>query len=299
MGEVQKHGFVFEKKIIKLLKCEKSCNYTDIYDGYDKDNDNNLQIKMMKENSELCLGDTLRNQQKKDDFTLIIGIWGDNNKYKVKKFYSLKIDYRKWNDLSKFDNIKECIKEFKTISGDKKDDYRFKHLKQKYTNEWDNNNKIFSLRFRRDHTGQSRLQTVVTKKNFLKFTNHFKKDDRYEIELEDINYAIENRSPSPFRNVKKKKCRDGKILNPVSKRCVDINSKIGKDIIKKQQVKSVSLVVKSVSPVVKSVSPVVKSTLGLAELTSMFSKIKLSGNKNKTERLLPIPKNLSPDTRQT
>jgi hypothetical protein len=193
-NERQWHVFVYERVLIKQYNLTPSTNYTGTFDAYDGSIP--VQIKFIKDNGEVCLGDYIRNMNKSQNFILHVAFY--KNKYDTTNInqYTLYIDYTIYLALFKLrDNIKyiksEFIKsEFMNISNDKKDDERFKVFKNTYKKD----DGIISVRFKRDHKKQKRIQAAISYTNFEKFIKLFKP---YEFKINNTNIMTLNNSTEP------------------------------------------------------------------------------------------------------
>jgi hypothetical protein len=61
--------------------------------------------------------------------------------------------------------IQEMLDEMSTISNDKSDDSKWKQFRLKWKERYGNS--IISLRFKRDHKKQKRIQCGISRNNFL------------------------------------------------------------------------------------------------------------------------------------
>lgn len=167
MPERQEHGFLYQEKKRIELDLIKEENYTAEFDAYRKNDNFPYQIKTIKFGSAIDLGDYFRNSSRTQDFILIIGFW-KGTKDSIVETYILKIDYIKWNSLCCFDKKIEMRDEMKNISNNHSDDEKWKLFRTKYKKEY--GNKKISLRFKRDHKEQKRIQCAI---NNFDFFNYF------------------------------------------------------------------------------------------------------------------------------
>jgi len=168
--ERQVHGFSFEKKFSLFEDLTLNDNYTGKNDAF-KDNIP-YQIKYIKNNSSIDLGDYFRNSKKEKDFYLIIGFW-EKEKDNVVAIYKLFIDKDKWNNLFNF-SLKEELKEWiSSVSNDYSYDKQWKEEMNYFKKEWNKTKREVELRFKRDHKTQKRIQCAINKSNFF---NYFLKE---------------------------------------------------------------------------------------------------------------------------
>jgi hypothetical protein len=173
LGERQKHGFDYEREVIERYSLMKSKNYTAEYDAYY--NGIPVQIKCIKHGCAIEMGDYKRNSRKKDDFILIIGFW-KGKEHKIIKEIVLYIDHEKFNEQLRFgdENLyHKIIAEMNLITNLKVDDEKWKQFCKKYKGLWPITS-LFSIRFKRDHKKQKRIQCAIPWKNFVTFVSEFK-----------------------------------------------------------------------------------------------------------------------------
>jgi hypothetical protein len=169
-GARQQHGFIYEDYIIKTFNLEKCGIYTSKFDAYyDKIP---VQIKCIKKNSEICLGDFKRIQLIDQDFILVLGFWEKNRKNIVKQEV-LYIDHVVFKTFCDFDKTESMITEMKSISNRVCDDILWRKFIKKHKELYPTEN-IIKLRFKRDHKVQKRIQCAVKfqdlkRYNFKKF----------------------------------------------------------------------------------------------------------------------------------
>lgn len=164
----QKHGFVYQSKVINKYNLLEQNDYTAEYDAMYKNIP--VQIKCSKYGGSLELGDYRRNKNKNKDFILAIGLWKNNDTLRktIKKEYLLYIEhYNYTKQLGYYNDYIESLmyEEFKNISNHQEHDYRWKQFCTKYKLLWNKDNKI-SIRFKRDHKKQKRIQCAISWFNF-------------------------------------------------------------------------------------------------------------------------------------
>lgn len=167
MNERQKHGFIYEEYIINKNNLIKENNYTSKWDGYElyKGVKTPVSVKCMKINSNIEFGDFKRQLEINEDFILYVGFW-ENNKQNIIEEYKILIKKDSW--CKYFGNkkiIKQMLDELKTISNSYFDDNKWLKYRTKYKESYGES--ILSLRFKRDHKKQKRIQCAITKNNFI------------------------------------------------------------------------------------------------------------------------------------
>jgi len=165
--ERQIHGFNYENKIIEKYGFTKSKSYTDKDDCYMVDGIP-IQIKCIRHNGSIDLGDYFRNKSKQKDFILIIGFW-KNNKSNIIEECHLYIDHEKWNSLFAFnfdDDLHDLLNE---ISNDRSDDVLWTKRCKEIKSKWNKVDRVVQLRFKRDHKKQKRIQCAINKKYFYSY----------------------------------------------------------------------------------------------------------------------------------
>lgn len=178
-NEEQKHGFEYEKYFCEKTGAILSNNYRDKFDAYL--NNIPIQIKYMKENTEICMGDFFRQSQIDTDFILHIASWKNNiNNQKELCSNSLTffIEAKKWK--SEFDFfppilMEEMKTEFSLITNLVVDDDRFHEYTKKYHKYFEG--KFIQLRFKRDHKSQKRIQCAIPNKNITILKNNYSQYD--------------------------------------------------------------------------------------------------------------------------
>lgn len=170
--ERQKHGFLYEQNKIREFDILKNGNYTDKWDGNilninDKMYNLPISIKCIQKGGSVDFGDFFRQSDIDEDFILIIGFW-EGKKDNIIEEYIIKINIDNWKsyfgNLSIKDNIKSDMNK---ISNDHKDDDNWKIFMDKYKKEYIINNNIMSLRFKRDHKKQKRIQCGISYNRFI------------------------------------------------------------------------------------------------------------------------------------
>jgi len=172
--ERQKHGFIFEEFIFSELSLTKINEYTAPYDAYDSNNFK-YQIKLIKYGNSIDLGDIFRNAEKQDDFFLVIGFWKDK-KDNIVEIYRLYIDCKKWKNILSFDyydELKDWIRN--KVSNAYEYDKQWKKEMQYWKEKF--GKRHISIRFKRDHKNQRRIQCAINNKEFY---SYFLKEFEYE-----------------------------------------------------------------------------------------------------------------------
>lgn len=166
----QQHGFNFESTVIEKYSLRKSVQYLAHFDALTQD-DIPVQIKIAKDKSEICLGSFSRNLEISRNFVLYIGIW-KNEKNNIVREISLFIDHKKWIELITSPNYETIINEFMDFSNLKEDDERYKNFVKNVKKEW--GDRPISLRFKRDHKTQKRIQLAIPFKKLDEIITLFK-----------------------------------------------------------------------------------------------------------------------------
>ena len=169
MGERQKHGFDYEYSVMSRNNLIKEGHYTSKWDTYEMYNGvkTPVSVKCIKNGSSIDFGDFKRQSEVNEDFILYVGFWS-GKKDNIVEEYKLLINKDKWNNYFGDKSItKELLEELKEISNDYSDDGKWKVYRNKYKNLYGSS--IISLRFKRDHKTQKRIQCGITKKNFIDY----------------------------------------------------------------------------------------------------------------------------------
>lgn len=167
MAERQKHGFEYEKLKINENNLIKEGDYTSKWDTFEIYNDVRIpvSIKCIGLNSSIDFGDFKRQTEVNEDFILYVGFW-KGKKDNIVEEYKVYIKKDIWNiyfgDKS---IIQSMLDEMKSISNNYSDDNKWKDYRNKYKELYGKS--IISLRFKRDHKKQKRIQCGITKLNFI------------------------------------------------------------------------------------------------------------------------------------
>ena len=165
MGERQKHGFEYENIIMSNNNIIKEDNYTSKWDAYE--NKIPVSVKCIGYKSSIDFGDFRRQTQVDEDFILYVGFW-KTEKNNIVEEYKVLIKKENWNSYFGDKNIiNDMLLEMKDISNEYSDDSKWKIYRNKYKKLYGDS--IISLRFKRDHKTQKRIQCGITKKNFIDF----------------------------------------------------------------------------------------------------------------------------------
>lgn len=167
MAERQRHGFEYEEAKMSQNGLIKEENYTAKWDTFEILDGVKIpvSIKCIGINSSIDFGDFKRQSQVDQDFILYVGFW-KGQKTNIVEEYKVLINKDIWN--SYFGNkeiIEEMLLEMKEISNDYSDDGKWRSFRNKYKEMYGKS--IVSLRFKRDHKKQKRIQCGITKPNFL------------------------------------------------------------------------------------------------------------------------------------
>jgi hypothetical protein len=165
MAERQQHGFLYQERIINENKLIENENYTGKWDGFNKEYNLPTSIKCISKKGSIDFGDFRRQTEVETDFILYLGFW-EGNKENINEEYKVLIKKENWQKyFGDKTIIVDMLNEMKDISNDKSDDKKWKEYREKYSKLYGES--IISLRFKRDHKKQKRIQCGITKKNFL------------------------------------------------------------------------------------------------------------------------------------
>lgn len=170
----QNHGFEYENKVIDKYGFIKSNNYTSHFDAVNPITNIPVQIKTVKYKSELCLSDYWRNKVIDKEFILIIGVWKDSKSNITDEFkYLIKPDV--WVKLFEYSADDELKKDLKEITNSRSDDKKWKLIIDKHKELWFSKEKdrLITLRLKRDHKKQKRIQTAISWSNINKLNELF------------------------------------------------------------------------------------------------------------------------------
>lgn len=175
----QWHGFEYEKRVINRFNLHKSKSHTAEYDGMLHQLP--IQIKCMKHGTSVEFGDYFRNKNKKEDFILIVGFWKED-KLSIKEEYILKVKSKLYIDNLKYYFDEDLRQGLKYITNDVSDDLRWKTYCNLHRQQWEEMTNNMSLRFRRDHKTQKRIQCGLSWTMF----NEWFRQDFEEISANDL-----------------------------------------------------------------------------------------------------------------
>jgi hypothetical protein len=167
MAERQSHGFDYEQIKMTQNNLIKEDNYTSKWDSYELFEGAKIpvSIKCIGANSSIDFGDLKRQTEVDQDFILYVGFWR-GQKNNIVEEYKVLINKDIWNSyFGNKDIINEMLLEMKQISNDYSDDSKWRSFRRKYKELYGES--IISLRFKRDHKKQKRIQCGITKSNFL------------------------------------------------------------------------------------------------------------------------------------
>lgn len=165
--ERQIHGFEYERSIMERYKLTKENSYTGKWDMYENIEGESIpvSVKCIGIKSSIDFGDFRRQTEIIDDFILYVGFW-KTQKTNIVEEYKVLIKGENW---SKYFGDKQIIgdmmKDMSLITNDYSDDSKWKDFRNKYSKLYGES--TISLRFKRDHKSQKRIQCGITKKNFL------------------------------------------------------------------------------------------------------------------------------------
>jgi hypothetical protein len=165
--ERQIHGFEYERFKISENNLIKDINYTSKWDTFEMYNGvkTPVSIKCIGINSSIDFGDFKRQSEITNDFILYVGFW-KGKKDNIVEEYKVYIKCDIWNSYFGDKSILESmLDEMKLISNDYSDDNKWKEYRIKWKELYGKS--IISLRFKRDHKKQKRIQCGITKSNFI------------------------------------------------------------------------------------------------------------------------------------
>lgn len=168
MAERQGHAFEYESRIINENNIIKSEGYTDKWDAFEGDMP--VSVKNIKLNSSVDFGDFRRQTLLNQDFYLYVGFW-KGEKTNIVEEYKILVSYNNWkNYFGDTTIISDMLTEMKDISNDRSDDGKWKEFRKKWNSLYkqNNSNPIITLRFKRDHKKQKRIQCGISSTNFKK-----------------------------------------------------------------------------------------------------------------------------------
>lgn len=168
--ERQGHGFTYEKDVIKRFNLESAVEYTESFDAYL--GEDAYQIKTIKLGNSIDMGDYFRNMNKDRDFYLIVGFW-DKEKTNIVEEHVLYIKVDEFRKMLCFEKANEMKEWIKNVSNDYSYDKQWKKERKYWKKEY--GKRLVSLRFKRDHKKQKRIQCAINNKDFYRhFVKEFK-----------------------------------------------------------------------------------------------------------------------------
>jgi hypothetical protein len=163
--ERQSHGFDYQTDIIIKESLNADPFYTGKWDAYNATFSLPVSVKCIGYKNSIDFGDFIRQTQVDTDFILYLGLWKDKKDNIIQEY---KIIIKKDIWLSYFGDTsitKIMIEEMKGISNDRSDDSKWKEFRNKYKKLYGDS--IVSLRFKRDHKKQKRIQCGINMTNFV------------------------------------------------------------------------------------------------------------------------------------
>jgi len=165
MAERQKHGFNYQVSIIESESLMEDTNYTGKWDAYDPSTDKPTSIKCIGIKGSIDFGDFKRQSEVNNDFVLYIGFWKGSTSNIVEE-YKVLISAEKWTSYFGDKTIvSSMLSEMKNISNDHCDDNKWRDFRHKWGQLYGDS--IISLRFKRDHKKQKRIQCGISRTNFI------------------------------------------------------------------------------------------------------------------------------------
>lgn len=166
MPERQVHGFNYANKYIVENNLIKDMLYTGIWDAYDKNNVP-YRIKTFKYKSGLDLSDYFRNAKTDKDFFLVVSFYEGTTSNIIEE-YKLFIPAKDWREILEFnlsDKLEDWIKN--KVSNSHDYDEQWKKERLYYKNAF--GKRPITLRFKRDHKEQRRIQCGMTNRVFYDY----------------------------------------------------------------------------------------------------------------------------------
>lgn len=190
--ERQSHGFRYEHAVLQRYGISKSKKYTSEYDNVDEAFP--LQIKCIQYGGDIELGSYKRNKNKNKDFYLFIGFWKDNKDNIIEEVV-YRIDHNHWVSNLQYDKDSQMFMEMELISNLHDDDDRWEQFCCKHKQGWETFGNKLSIRFKRDHKTQKRIQCAIPLRHYETwFKSTFKHVSMAEFEdsLKKMKQTISN-----------------------------------------------------------------------------------------------------------
>lgn len=161
--ERQGHGFEYEKRVVAKYHLSSTDKYTSEHDAIITNIP--VQIKCIKYGSAIEMGDYFRNKQKRKDFILIVGFWKDY-KDNILNEYIFNVKHTQYVSNMRYDYDDDMKNEIKLISNSTSDDLKWKSFCSHHKTQYLLYNNSISLRFKRDHKTQKRIQCAIPWREF-------------------------------------------------------------------------------------------------------------------------------------
>jgi hypothetical protein len=166
--ERQKHGFIYQNEVCKRLGIAESTEYTSKWDGIL--NRYPVSIKTIKKGSSIDMADYFRISSITENFYLIVGFWEGSTDNIVEE-HILLIDGAEFHALfpKGFEDKLRTL--LNSVTNDRADDEKWDTLRKAAAAEYKAScPNLVSLRFKRDHKSQKRIQCAINK---VPFYNYF------------------------------------------------------------------------------------------------------------------------------
>ena len=165
--ERQSHGFIYQSEVSKRLGIEESTEYTSKWDGFLDGHP--VSIKTIKKGSSIDMADYFRISSITESFYLIVGFWEGSTDNIVEE-YILFIDGAEFHALfpEGFEDKLHTL--LNSVTNDHADDEKWNTLRKAVSAEYKANcPNLVSLRFKRDHKSQKRIQCAINKSAFYNY----------------------------------------------------------------------------------------------------------------------------------
>jgi hypothetical protein len=174
--ERQAHGFEYQREVSERLGIKESDEYTSKWDGVL--NGHPVSIKTIKKGSSIDMADYFRISSIVEDFYLIVGFWEGETSNIVEE-HILFIRGEEFHSLFP-ENFGDKLRDLlNNITNDRADDAKWTAQKDVLSAEYKVScPNLVSLRFKRDHKKQKRIQCAINK---VPFYNYFL--PKYEVTI--------------------------------------------------------------------------------------------------------------------
>lgn len=174
--ERQAHGFIYQREVSERFGIKESDTYTSKWDGVL--NGLPVSIKTIKKGSSIDMADYFRISSIVEDFYLVVGFW-EGEVSNIVEEHILLIKGEEFHSLfpQNFDDKLHDL--LNNITNDHADDAKWTSQTKALSAEYKANcPNLVSLRFKRDHKTQKRIQCAINK---VPFYNYFL--PKYEVKI--------------------------------------------------------------------------------------------------------------------